>query len=100
MKILFVEEAETEFLEGISYYEDVRPGFGRRFKDEVESAVRLIARSPEIFRERNGGYRRVNLRVFPYFIPFIVRGDTLWVLSVAHGSRQPLYWIARRVSIG
>ena len=36
MTIRFAEEAQREFLEAISDYEEARGGLGRRFKDEVE----------------------------------------------------------------
>ena len=41
MIIRFVEEAQCEFLDGVSCYEEARGGLGRRFKDEVES-VRIV----------------------------------------------------------
>ena len=96
MIIRFVEEAQSEFLDAISGYEEARAGLGARFKDEVDRCVLWIAEHPELYRLRAGGYRRINLRVFPYYIAYIVRGETLWVLAVAHGKRKPLYWISRR----
>ncbi len=45
---------------------------------------------------RPGAFRRINLRVFPYYIPYVVREQTLWVVAIAHASRRPLYWISRR----
>jgi plasmid stabilization system protein ParE len=62
----------------------------------VDRSILWIADHPELCRLRPGAYRRINLRVFPYYIPYIVREQTLWVLAVAHGSRKPLYWISRR----
>ena len=96
MTIRFVEEAQAEFLDAIAHYEDARAGLGARFKDAVDRSVLWIADHPELYRLRPGGYRRINLRVFPYYIPYIVRGQTLWVLAVAHGSRNPHDWISRR----
>ncbi len=98
MNIRFVEEAQREFLDAIDYYEEARAGLGRRFKDEVDRCVLWIADHPELYRLRPAEYRRINLRVFPFYIPFIVREQTLWVLAVAHGSRKPLYWISRRAA--
>jgi plasmid stabilization system protein ParE len=95
--VRFVEEAEREFLDSISYYEEARDGLGRRFKDEVNRCVLWVADRPELHRVRPGAYRRINLRVFPYYIPYIFSGETLWVLAVAHASRKPHYWISRRV---
>jgi plasmid stabilization system protein ParE len=94
--IRFVEEAQREFLDAISYYEKARAGFGRRFKEEVDRSILWVAAHPELYRLRPDSHRRINLRVFPYYIPYVVRGQILWVLAVAHGGRKPLYWISRR----
>jgi len=94
--IRFVDEAQRELLDAISHYEEARSGLGRRFKDEVDRYILWIADHPELCRLRPGGYRRINLRVFPFYIPYIVRGTSLWILAVAHGRRKPLYWISRR----
>lgn len=95
MRIRFVDEAGAEFLDGISYYEKQQPKLGRRFKVEVEQTLLWLVEHTEACRLRQGGYRRLNLRIFPYYIPYIVRGSTLWVLAVAHGHRKPEYWIQR-----
>lgn len=99
MKITFLQEAELEFLDATSYYEEERPGLGRRFKDEVDRSLLWIAARPEVCGLRPNGYRRMNLRIFPYYIPYITREATLWVLAVAHTGRQPEYWILRKKDI-
>ncbi len=96
MTIRFVDEAQREFLEAISAYEEARGGLGRRFKDEVDRCVLWIADHPELYRFRSDAYRRINLRIFPYYVPDVVREQILWVLAVAHAGRRPLYWISRR----
>lgn len=96
MNVRFVEEAQRELFDAISYYEEAHAGLGRRFKDQVHRSVVRIADHPELYRLRPGEYRRINLRVFPYYVPYIIREQTLWVLAVAHGRRQPLYWVSRR----
>lgn len=99
MTVRFVEEAQQEFLDAISFYEEARAGLGRRFKEQVDRSVRWIADHPELYRLRPGAYRRINLQAFPYYVPYIVRDRTLWVLAETHGSRKPLYWISRRNKI-
>ena len=94
--IRFVEEAQREFLDAIVNYEEARAGLGQRFNDEVDRCALWIEDHPELYRLRPGGYHRVNLRVFPYYIPYVVRGEIVWILAVAHASRKPLYWISRR----
>lgn len=99
MKISFVNEAQLELLDAISFYEEAQPGLGRRFKDELDRRLQRLPDHPEAYRVRKGGYRRLNLTVFPYYIPYILRAETLWVLAVAHSRRKPEYWIERRMRI-
>ena len=99
MTIRFVEEAQQEFFDAISFYEDARAGLGRRFKDEVDRCILWVADHPDLYRLRRGNYRRINLRVFPYYIPYVVREQTLWILAIGHASRKPLYWISRRNTV-
>jgi hypothetical protein len=95
-EITFLQEAELEFLDTTSYYDENRPGLGRRFKDEVGRSLLWVAARPDICWLRPGGYRRLNLRVY---IPYITRETTLWVLAVAHTGRTPEYWINRKKDI-
>ena len=99
MKITFLQEARSEFLDAIFYQEEIQPGLGQRFKDEVDQTVLWIADHAELCRLRPGGYRRKNLRVFQYYVVFITRGTALWIVAVAHGSQKPEYWIQRKKDI-
>lgn len=99
MNISFVEEARNEFLDAISFYETEQPGLGQRFKNELDRSLLWLVEHPVACRVRKAGYRRFNLSVFPYYIPYIVRAETLWVLAVAHSRRKPEYWIGRRASL-
>jgi plasmid stabilization system protein ParE len=96
MRIEILHEAEQELAEAIAYYEEIEPGLGVRLKEEVRATFRWIGENPEAPRVRPRGYRRVNLRVFRYYIPYFLWNDTVWVLAVAHGSRHPEYWIKRK----
>ena len=99
MKTEFLDEARQEFLQALSFQEDQQAGLGQRFKDEVDRNVLWIASHPDVLRVRPGGYRRMNLRIFPYYIAYIIRGDTIWVLAVAHGHRKPDYWVHRKTQV-
>lgn len=99
MKIEFLDEARLEFLEALSFYEDKETGLGQRFKDEADRNIQWIAANPDLLRVRHGGYRRINLRIFPYYIPYVIKGDTIWILAVAHGHRKPHYWIYRKKQV-
>jgi plasmid stabilization system protein ParE len=99
MRIRFVQEAQREFLDAIEYYEQAEPGLGKRFRVELERTVHRLHLHPDTYRIRRAGQRRINLKTFPFYLPFIIRGDIVWVLAVAHESRRPHYWISRRPPI-
>lgn len=95
MTVEFLKEAERELTEAALWYEKKETGLGRRLRNEVVHIVRRIAEDPMLWRERKGGYRRVNCPVFPYFVAYIIRGQKVIVLAVGHGHRKPDYWKSR-----
>ena len=95
MKITFLEEANSEFSAAVAYYDNQQPGLGLRFEEEIEQALHWLAEHPQINPLRRGIYRRMNLRIFPYYVPYVIRESTLWVIAVAHARRRPEYWIKR-----
>jgi hypothetical protein len=99
MKKIILQQAFDEFNEAIEYYEEQQAGLGLRLKEEVDQHVNWIVNNATIPRIRKGGHRRVNLKVFPYYIAYIIREDTLWILAIAHSHRKPEYWIKRKYQI-
>jgi len=99
MKKIILQQAFEELNNAIAYYEEQQAGLGLRLKDEVDQHVNWILGNSTIPRIRRGGYRRVNLKVFPYYIAYIIREDILWILAIAHIHRKPEYWIKRRNEI-
>jgi toxin ParE1/3/4 len=95
MTLITLDTAEQEFAESVHYYESKERGLGSRFRDEVAAAVNWIVQNPEMPRLRPKGYRRVNLRAFPHYIAYVVRGDTIWIVAIAHGHRRPEFWVKR-----
>lgn len=92
MKLDFLPEATAELYEAAQYYEAKEKGLGWRFRNEDLEICRTIVQQPFLWRERPGGYRRVNCPVFPYYVAYFIRGDLILVAAVAHGHRRPEYW--------
>ena len=38
----------------------------------------------------------MNLSVFPFYIAYAIRSETVVLLAVAHAARKPEYWADRR----
>lgn len=94
-KLEFLPEALTEVSEATRYYEACVPGLGSRFRNQVEKACAAIVENPLLWRKRPGGYYRVNLPGFPFYIAFIIRTNRIVVVAVGHSSRSPDYWKKR-----
>ena len=95
----FLAEAKAEFWEAAERYESKEAGLGVRFRVEVAHVVERVVADPFLWRERPGGYRRVNCPVFPYFIAYFVRHEKILIAAVAHGHRKPNYWKKRMKGI-
>jgi hypothetical protein len=95
MIVEFLPQAKSELLYAVEYYEGQLDGLGQRFWNEIDQHITWIAQSPEVAQIRNSGYRRINLRVFPYYVAYIIRDSVIWILAIAHGHSLPEYWIDR-----
>jgi plasmid stabilization system protein ParE len=100
MKIEILHEAEEELNAAIAYYEEAESGLGVRLKAEARGVIQWIGDNSELPRLRPKGYRRVNLKVFRYYIPYFIWNETIWILAVAHASQRPEYWLERKKIIG
>ena len=95
LSLEFLPEAQAEVDCATGDYEARVPGLGVRFRTEVEIACAAIVQHPLLWRERPGGFRRVNLPGFSYYIAFVIRDELIVVTAVAHSSRHPNYWMNR-----
>ena len=96
MKLTILQQADEELYQAAKYYENQQAGLGYKFLDEVEQHVMWIKRNPTTARLRQGNYRRVNLKIFPFYIPYVIHHDTIWILAIAHSYRKPNYWNERK----
>ena len=50
MKITFLEEADREFsdADAVAYYDDLEPGLGQRFEDEIDRALFWLVESSRL----------------------------------------------------
>ncbi|MCB9762430.1 MAG: type II toxin-antitoxin system RelE/ParE family toxin [Alphaproteobacteria bacterium] len=96
LPIRISSEARVDLLEAWAWYEDQRLGLGDEFTVCVEAALEKVARFPEAWATVHGEVRRVIVRRFPYGVFYVVEDGELVVLAVAHGRREPGYWLSRR----
>ncbi|GAA5495192.1 hypothetical protein Rhal01_01367 [Rubritalea halochordaticola] len=95
MRVEFISEAREDLLDAIGYYESMDQGLGLRLRDEVASLLETVSSAPLLWRERKGGYRRVNCPIFPYYIAYVIRDEVIVIIALASNHRKPNYWHKR-----
>lgn len=88
----FLPESVAEVACVTGDYEARATGLGSRFRAQVESVCAAIVQHPFLWRPRRGGYRRVNLPGFPYYVAFVIDEEQALIIAVAHASRHPDYF--------
>jgi len=95
MRYEFHPEAERELYEAASRYESEVSQLGFHLVDEVERVVRLLLEHPEMGSRLDDELRHFVLRRFPFSVVYAVVSEVVYVVAIAHGSRQPDYWRPR-----
>lgn len=103
--IRFAPEVWSELAEAALWYEAKKEGLGADLLAEIDVTLPLLVMRPRSFpRLRDVDpaleIRRALLARFPYALVFLVRGDEVRVLAVAHAKRRPGYWLGRVGSAG
>ena len=71
------------------------PELGHRFGDEVERVIQLLLEHPEMGARVDENLRHFVLRKFPFSVVYAVVGELVYIVAIAHGSREPQYWRPR-----
>ena len=98
MNIEVLLQARWELYDAVDYYERQAQGLGQRLWDEVDQHIEWIAKYSKVPVLREGGFRRVNLKTFPYYIAYITL-DCVWILAIAHSHAQPNYFVDRQLPV-
>ena len=93
--VRFLEEAQDEFLEQISYYEERQRGLGDRFRESVEAAIVVAAAHSKLGSPWKLRTRRIFPKGFPFSVVYRIEPAELVVFAIAHFKRRPTYWRRR-----
>ncbi len=95
MKLIFAKLARGEMAEAKRYFERQQRGLGQDFLEEARLSAKRILEHPLAWQVEYGPVRRFIFNRFPYKMLYIIRGDRIVVIAVAHQHRDPDYWIDR-----
>jgi len=94
--VIFRPAAERELLEAERWFEERQPELGRRFRGSVDATIDRIREFPLAFPTVHGPKRRALIPRFPYALYFALINDTIVVVGIVHGHRDPKVWRSRR----
>ncbi len=88
-------EASDEVAEAFSWYATANPEVGEQFKLELERAEELVQRSPESWAAYLLETRGFRFQKFPFVLAYVIRGEQVIIVALAHTKRKPGYWRER-----
>ena len=80
----------------LSYYEASLSGLGGRFGEEVERVISLLLDHPDMGARIDEDLRHFVLSRFPFSVVYATTNELVYIVAIAHGSREPEYWRHRR----
>ncbi len=81
--------AELDLRQAHRWYEDQRVGLGQELLDEVDVTLNRIRKNPKSGTPAYRDSRLALTRRFPYVICYVFNEQTLFVLAIFHGHRDP-----------
>ena len=83
--------AQKEYEEAMIWYEQQKPGLGKRFEIAVDAIIKKIQTNPELFGYSRKPFREASVILFPYAIVFKINksNQTVYIAAVYHTSRNP-----------
>lgn len=95
--VVFVPAARAELEAAAQWYEVRAPGLGEQLVLSVDEALQRISEGPASFLKWEGDqrFRRVVVQRFPYVVFYRERAGQVEIIAIAHGAREPGYWLER-----
>lgn len=93
-------EAEAELWEIAERYGSEDPQLGNRFLDRARQRLEQVQRWPHAAPLIQGlpedlEVRRARIQGFPYLVVYLDLPQEVFVIAIAHESREPGYWQER-----
>jgi len=89
------DEASADLIEAAAYLERERDGYGDRLIAAFESAREFVVDHPRSGRPERFGVRVWPVTGFSYSIVYVLEGENVFIIAVAHHRRRPGYWRSR-----
>jgi toxin ParE1/3/4 len=95
MRVSFHPEAAAEVERAQAWYEERSVFAAAGFLQELTRVVRRLRSTPQLHPPAEHGTRRILLDRYPFSVIYILRGEEIFIVAVAHHKRRPGYWAPR-----
>jgi plasmid stabilization system protein ParE len=93
--VIYLPEARADVDAAYTAYEQRAAGLGERFLEQLQDRVVGISANPEMYAVLRDEVRAAALRRFPYVVYYRYEAETVFILAVLHGRRDPQAWMRR-----
>lgn len=94
-ELIIKPEAELDLETAFQWYEEQRSGLGREFLECVDRVFDRIRQFPKSGLLMHRAARLTLVERFPYVVSYLVETNTIYVIAVFHGHRDPKSWQER-----
>lgn len=88
-------EVVDDLRKAAEWYDARHAGLAAEFLNECRIKLTDVANRPQQGTRQAKEVRSVRIRRFPYVIHFRIEGETVVVLAILHGGRDPSTWKER-----
>ena len=96
MEVKFHPLVQQDILEAAGRYYAISPRLAEEFDMELKATISKAAESPKRFHPVDRGFRRVNLKRFPYHFLYDLQPEFIRIMVVRHHKRHPNTGLERR----
>lgn len=94
-KVTVLHAALIDLDDAVNWYDEIHPELGKDLVVKFQQALNEIEEKPLLSQQLNEGFRKVNLKRFPYKLIFKIDDKEIIIIAVAHHKRKTGYWKKR-----
>lgn len=95
MRLKVLPPAQEELGEAVEFYRNRRSALGTAFLNEVKRGYAQLKREPLIGSPIDHDERKYVLQGYPYNLIYRIEENAVFIVAVAHHSREFGYWRIR-----
>mgnify|MGYP001564736014 FL=1 len=93
LTLQFHTRAKLDIRQAIAWYENEKPGLGKKFNLSLLATFQQIQNSPFLYPKIFEDFRKARLpKPFPYKVIYWVHQDEAFIIAVAHDKQHPDFW--------